>query len=208
VVPSARERRRADSALAGDVIADRPPCSLGSATKALGLSVLRTAGLLRQRSITQPTHHLGRSLAFADGTHGRVYRETVVRCAEADRPALLVVSFRLRGVRGRGHDAFRAESLLNTPLFAGFPGFVSKLWLAHDENGVYRGVYQWSEPDRADAYVRALWWVLALVSERASIRYVVVPGLRVDDVLADPRLLDVVADDRTGWWRPTAVDDQ
>jgi hypothetical protein len=29
---------------------------------------------------------------------------------------------------------FRAESILNTPLFAGFPGFVSKLWLAHDEN--------------------------------------------------------------------------
>lgn len=73
-------------------------------------------------------------------------------------------------VRGRGHALFRAESLLNTPLFAGFPGFVSKLWMAHDENGVYRGFYQWNGAERADAYVRALWWVLALVSDRSSIR--------------------------------------
>ena len=34
-------------------------------------------------------------------------------------------------------------SLLNTPFFVGFPGFVSKLWLANDEHGVYRGLYRW-----------------------------------------------------------------
>lgn len=38
---------------------------------------------------------------------------------------------------------FRPMSLLNTPFFVGFPGFVSKLWLANDEHGVYRGLYQW-----------------------------------------------------------------
>jgi hypothetical protein len=42
-------------------------------------------------------------------------------------PRVLVVEFRLRAVRGRGHAVFRRESLLNTPLFAGFPGFCSKL---------------------------------------------------------------------------------
>ena len=83
-----------------------------------------------------------------------------------------------------------AESLLNTPLFVGFPGFVSKLWLAHDENGAYRGFYQWNGAQLADAYVRALWWVLALVSVRSSIHYVVLPGLRRDDVLADPTILE------------------
>ena len=62
--------------------------------------------------------------------------------APAD-PAVLVVAFRLRWVRGIGHRMFRLESLLNTPLFVGFPGLVSKLWLAHDAAGVYRGVYQW-----------------------------------------------------------------
>jgi hypothetical protein len=34
-----------------------------------------------------------------------------------------------------GIALFRWESLLNTPLFVSFPGFVSKLWLADDEHG-------------------------------------------------------------------------
>jgi hypothetical protein len=64
------------------------------------------------------------------------------------------VAFKLRWVHGWGHPLFRAESLLNTPLFVGFPGFVSKLWLAHDDNEVYRGFYQWNGAQLADAYVR------------------------------------------------------
>lgn len=70
---------------------------------------------------------------------------------------------------------------------------MSKLGLAHDENGVYRGFYQWNGSQLADAYVRALWWVLALVSVRGSIHYVVLPGLHRDDVLADLTVLDGTA---------------
>ena len=67
-------------------------------------------------------------LHFSDGTSGRVYRETVIDRGATARPCVLVVEFRLRAVRGRGHALFRWESLLNTLLFAGFPGLVSKLW--------------------------------------------------------------------------------
>ena len=68
----------------------------------------------------------------------------VARCSASTarllrKPCVLVVEFRLQAVRGRGHAMFRRESLLNTPLFAGFPGLVSKLWLADDERGRYRG---------------------------------------------------------------------
>ena len=92
-------------------------------------------------------------------------------------------------------------------MFVGFPGFVSKLWLAHDENGVYRGFYQWNGAQLADAYVRALWWVLALVSVPGSIHYVVLPGLRRDDVLADPTVLERRRRvRRQAWWRLTAVE--
>ena len=28
-------------------------------------------------------------------------------------------------------------SLVNTPLFVGFPGFVSKFWMAHDEHDLF-----------------------------------------------------------------------
>jgi hypothetical protein len=189
------------------VIADRPHLPLRCAIVSLARCAARTVALLARREVTQPTGPVGDVLRFADGSHGRVYRETVVAPAATDEPVVLVVAFRLRWVRGFGHALFRAESLLNTPLFVGFPGFVSKLWLAHDEHGVYRGVYQWNGAERADAYVRALWWVLALVSMHGSVRYVVLPGLHRDDVLADPRLLDNAAPDEPGaWWRPIGVE--
>jgi hypothetical protein len=74
-------------------------------------------------------------------------------------------------------------------------------------NGVYRGVYQWSDWKRADGYVRALWWVLAVVSVRGSIRYVVIPGLRRDDMLADPAILEgIAANQERAWWRIIAVE--
>jgi hypothetical protein len=186
------------------VIQDRRRLAFPRALAALTRCVFRTVVLLRRAAIRWPTSRVNELIGFADGSHGRVYRETVIIDAPTDDPAVLVVAFRLRGVHGWMHAAFRAESLFNTPLFVGFPGFVSKLWLADDEHEVYRGVYQWNDPRLADAYVRALWWVLALVSERSSIHYVVLPGLRRDDVLADPLLVDPIApDSRTAWWRPS-----
>ena len=129
----------------------------------------------------------GSRASFADGTQGRVYRETVVDRPPTADPCILVVTFRLRGVRGAGHTLFRWESWCNTPLFVGFPGFVSKLWLAHDESGTYRGLYEWDSGRSAEAYARALWRVLELVSVKGSIHYRVVPGLRRDELLARPK---------------------
>ncbi|GAA4733876.1 hypothetical protein GCM10023328_11810 [Modestobacter marinus] len=182
---------------------EQSPAPFAEAGAALARCVLRTGMLLAQRRLRLPRRHVGLRLRFADGTTGTVYRETRVdRLAPAD-PCLLVVEFRLRAVRGaRGHALFRAESLLNTPLFAGFPGLVSKLWVAADEHGVYRGVYEWDGPDRAEAYVRSLRRVLALVSVPGSVHHRVVPGLRRAQALADPTVL--VAADRGGsadWWR-------
>jgi hypothetical protein len=180
----ARELR--DEMVVGEIVADQAPLRFRCALRSLTRCVFKTGVLLSRRAISQPKDHVGEVLRFADGSGGRVYRETIVDSAAVDAPVVLVVAFRLRWVRGWGHAFFRAESLLNTPLFVGFPGLVSKLWLAHDENDVYRGFYQWNQSRLADRYVRALWWVLALVSDHQSIHYVVLPGLRRDDVLADP----------------------
>ena len=106
-----------------------------------------------------------------------------------------------------GHALFRLESVLNTVLFAGFPGLVSKRWLAHDERGVYRGLYEWDDPVLAEDYVRALWWVLALVSVRSSIHYAVLPGLHRDDLLRDPHVADGMAlEESHAWWRLSAIE--
>jgi hypothetical protein len=122
---------------------------MGHAFTAVARCVVSTARLLARRRIRQPTSHVGDVLEFANGTKAAVYRETVVEGNRVSSPTALVVCFRLRWVRGRGHRLFRAESLLNTPLFVGFPGFVSKLWLRHDRNGDYRGIYEWDGSERA-----------------------------------------------------------
>ena len=187
------------------VVPEQPPLAYPAALRALAGCAAETARLIWRHRMHLPSHRVGMRLWFADGTSARVYRETAVdRGATAD-PCVLVVEFRLRAVRGRGHAGFRRESLLNTPLFAGFPGFVSKLWLADDERGRYRGLYEWDGPRLAENYARALWRVLALVSVPGSIHYVVLPGLRRDVLLGRPRVLDGAAADTAAWWRPTEV---
>lgn len=184
-----------------EVAMERPPLPGPAAVRALARCSARTARLLWQGRLHLPAQRVGMVVRFADGTSARVFRETVAQRGPTRDPCVLVVEFRLRAVRGWGHAAFRRESLLNTPLFAGFPGFVSKLWLADDGLGRYRGLYEWDDPLLADNYARALWRVLALVSVPGSIHYVVLPGLRRDEVLARPDLMG----ETQAWWRLTAV---
>ena len=188
-----------------EIVREQPPLAYPVAVRALAGCFVATARLVRQHRMHLPSQRVGMRLRFADGTSARVFRETVVDRAATVDPCVLVVDFRLRAVRGRGHAAFRRESLLNTPLFAGFPGFVSKLWLADDERGRYRGLYEWDEPRLAENYARALWRVLALVSVRGSIHYVVLPGLRRDVLLDRTQVLDGAAADTAAWWRLAEV---
>lgn len=161
--------------------------------------------MLARGEVQWPRENLDRVVRFADGTSARVFRETLVPGVPRD-PCFLAVSFRLRIIRGQGHAWFRAESILNTPLFIGFPGFTSKLWLAHDSHGIYRGLYEWDGADRAEHYARSLWRVLELGCEQASIDFHVFPGLRRDEVLAAPGLLDRHAPaEQHAWWRVTAA---
>lgn len=188
-----------------EIVPKQPPLAYPVAVRALAGCFVATARLVGRRRMHLPSQRVGMRLRFADGTSARVFRETVVDRGATVDPCVLVVEFRLRAVRGRGHAAFRRESLLNTPLFAGFPGFVSKLWLADDERGRYRGLYEWDGPRLAENYARALWRVLALVSVRGSIHYVVLPGLRRDVLLDRPQMLDGAAPDAAVWWRLAGV---
>ena len=160
--------------------------------------------MLAGGQVHQPKANVGRVLRFADGSTARVYRETAVDRLPKD-PCVLVVAFTLRLVRGRAHRLFEAESVLNTPLFVGFPGFVSKLWCAHDTFGAYRGLYEWDGAERASRYAAALWRVLELVSVPGSISYKVLPGLRRDDVLANPARMAATAKSGHAWWRLLAT---
>jgi hypothetical protein len=167
--------------------------------------VASTFGLLLRHRIKLPSEHVGMRVQFADGTSARVYRETALEGLEPKNDCVLLVKFRLRLVRGQWHEVFRWESILNTPLFVAFPGFVSKLWLAHDEGDVYRGIYDWDGPERAEHYARSLWRVLQLGCMPSSIQYMVLPGLRRDQLLSGSTAPDAAADAATAWWRPVSV---
>lgn len=185
------------------MIVDAPPRPLRGAIGPLLACAWRTAVLVGRRSVRQPRRHVGRLVTFADGTQAAIYRETVVDAGVLNRPAVLVVCFRLRHATSSWqHALFRAESELNTVLFAGFFGFASKLWLRHDGSGRYRGVYQWDGTDAAVAYARAVWWALAAVSEPGSIHYAVLPGLLRDELFEEPTAAASASPDDPRWWLP------
>ena len=97
-----------ESAEVAQALPEQPPLAYPAALRALAGCVAGTARLLREGRLHLPRERVGMRLRFADGTSARVYRETTVdRGATAD-PCVLVVEFRLRAVRGRGHAAFRA----------------------------------------------------------------------------------------------------
>jgi len=181
-----------------------PVPTVRSAVRAFGSSVLVSCGLLVRGRLRQPVRQVGRQLRFADGSCSRVYRETVHYGPPTWQPVLLVVQFQLRLI-GRSrllHALFRAESIANTPLFAGFPGFRSKLWATDQRTGVYRGVYEWDGARPAVDYATTLTALLRLGSVPGSVKFHVEPGVRRDDFLRDPGLVGSAppaGPDR--WWR-------
>ena len=78
---------------------------------------------------------------------------------------------------------------------------MAKWWLAADEHGVYRGLYEWDGAERAEHYARALWWILAMVSVPGSIGYTVLEGRHRDDLVPRRRRRRPAAQ----WWQPVAV---
>lgn len=176
--------------------------SLFYAIGAIARSVFRFAILLASSRIHQPSRHVGGELIFANGSRARVFRETVADLPRGDTPAVLIVEFRLRVVHGWAHKLFQWESLLNTPLFAGFPGFISKLWLTDDQNEVYRGIYEWDGTQHAETYAQALCWLLALVAAPDSVDYRVLPDETRARFLAECECLKNDAPSgSSAWWR-------
>lgn len=163
---------------------------IGEVCVAVARSVATTAGLLLRGSLTAPATLLGAVLPDADGGASTVFRET--RAARvASQRVLLVVAFRLRWVGNRSwaHAVFRRTCVVNTPLFAGFPGFVSKLWLADRSTGVYRGLYEWDGAAAAEAYALRLAQVLRPVTVPGSVSYVVLEGADRAEILVGERVL-------------------
>lgn len=105
----------------GEAVTERLPFAYPAALRALVGCFANTMHLLGQRRMHLPRGRVGMRLCFADGSSARVYRETAVDRGPTADPCVLIVEFRLRAVRGRGHAAFRLESMLNTPAVRRLP---------------------------------------------------------------------------------------
>ena len=163
--------------------------------------VLGWGGLVANRRLTSPKENLGARLNFPDGLSSFVSRETAVTDAATNAPTPLVIQFRLAALGSNRllHAAFRRECVLHTPLFAGFPGFRSTLWIDDVETGVYRGVYAWQGGDLERHYAARMVALLAPFSNAGTARHQVLEGLRRDDFLVHPELApDAIEGD---WWR-------
>ena len=167
-------------------------------------SAVATFRLMAAGRLTTPRTYLGRRLRFADGTTSLVFRETAIGGHDPRDPAVLVVQFRLRafGHRRFLHALFRRECILHTPLFAGFPGFQSKLWITDAATGVYRGLYEWDGPERAADYADQLVRLLIPLSTHDSVHYHVIPGTRRQDLFDTPGLAVAGQEQQAdAWWR-------
>ena len=164
-------------------------------------SVQEWGRLVASGQVTSPRTYVGARLCFEDGTSSLVFRETALRGAQTADPALLVIQFRLAPLGSNRflHAAFRRECALHTPLFAGFPGFRSKLWIDDVDTGVYRGIYEWQDAQLARAYAERMVALLAPFSNAGTARYQVVEGLRRDEFLRAPRAAAGTSTDR--WWQ-------
>jgi hypothetical protein len=172
-----------------------------SASSDFGRCVAAWGALVAHRRLTSPTDNLGARLRFADGSSSFVFRETAVAAPDTRDPTLLVIGFRLAALGSNRllHAGFRRECVLHTPLFAGFPGFRSKLWIDDVETGLYRGVYEWDGGDLARRYAARMVGLLAPFSTQGTARSQVVEGMPRDAFLARP---EVLATGREGdWWR-------
>lgn len=172
--------------------------------RAFAHSAAVTARLLREGCLASPRRLIGHRLRFADGTTSLVFRETAIRGGDTRNPAVLVVQFRLWLLDDSRvlHAFFRHECIAHTPLFAGFPGFRSKLWLTDVGTWVYRGVYEWDGSDQAEAYATTLSGLLRPFSYRDTVRHHLVPDIRRDDFIRHPDLAMVDTDTATSpWWR-------
>ncbi len=102
--------------------------------------------------LRQPQDFVGRTFTNPDGQRFVIFKQTILTPAgRPDEPAEAI--FRVR---------FRVERLyknwagwlmaLKSPMFVGFPGFRSKLWMVDEAACDYQGVYEWTSLADARAY--------------------------------------------------------
>jgi len=145
-----------------------------------------TVALLFQRRLHIGHRRVRHDVVLDDGRRYVVFRETSCDTPTSTRPVTLVVWFRLRaippGARLR-RRIFERACIVNTLLFAGVPGYVTKLWMVNPPTSDYAGLYSWRSASEAESYGRYITSILRPLSARGSIGFNVVADRTLDEYL-------------------------
>ncbi len=121
-----------------------------------------------------------------DGRTYVVFRESARDAPTPRYPITLAVWFHLRaippGARLR-RWLFERLCVVNTILFAGFDGFLVKLWMVNRDTSDYAGLYVWESADKADRYGRYITAILRPLSQPATVGYEILPQGALNDSL-------------------------
>ena len=128
-------------------------------------------------------------VSLPDGRTYTVFRESTCDGSSA-APVLLSVWFHLRGVPAGAtlrRRLFERLCIVNTVLFAGFDGYLVKLWMVDPATSDYAGLYSWSSATEAEHYGRYITTILQPLSTPGSVGYEVDSTTTLDDYLARQR---------------------
>jgi hypothetical protein len=152
------------------VAGSEPPSPIREAV----VGAARSARLLAARRLHLRRSRVGSTVALPDGRRYVVFRESSCDQQTDTAPVMLAVWFRLRaippGARVR-RWLFERLCILNTVLFAGFDGYLVKLWMVNPDASDCAGLYSWSSADKAERYGRYIASVLRPLSLPSSIGY-------------------------------------
>jgi len=133
---------------------------------------LRTVGLLARHRLHLRRDRVGTAVVLPDGRPYLVFRESSCDIPSLEPDVTLLVRFQLKGTsptRPWRSWLFERESILNTLLYAGYPGFGRKLWLVDRTTAAYAGLYTWHGRAWAERYADYICAVLRPLSEPGTV---------------------------------------
>jgi hypothetical protein len=151
------------------------------------LCAVRVIRLLLDRRLHVRGARVGARVALPDGRAYVVFRETTCDTPSRGTPVMLAVWFHLRlipaGARIRSW-LFERVCVLNTALFAGFEGYLAKLWMVDSTRCDYAGLYSWTSASGAQRYGRYITAILRPLSSPGTVGYQVAPEWTLEEYLS------------------------
>lgn len=121
--------------------------------RGISQSLLKTLEYVLTRRLHFKRQRLGQIVTADDGQSYTIFREIVVkpRPDQPEKPgAVFILRFRVANLSPRQNRLF---SLLPIPLYAGFPGFRSKLYTIN--GSCCQSIYEFDTVQDAEAYARS-----------------------------------------------------